>query len=208
MSIHFILVLFISYLLGSISWGYLMGKFTKKIDLRNFGSGNTGFANALRVLGVFPGIIVLAGDIGKGILAVEAGNLVAPYTGINPQVVKGMAGLFSIIGHNWSVFLKFRGGKGVATSAGVFMILTPFPFLFSLLIMGGVLFFTRYFSLGSMLSSLTLPLFIWLWQGNGEEFYLVLSGVVAGLILFRHQSNIKRLLRGKERKLGEKIRVE
>jgi len=208
MSIHFILVLFISYLLGSISWGYLMGKFTKKIDLRNFGSGNTGFANALRVLGVFPGIIVLAGDIGKGILAVEAGNLVAPYTGINPQVVKGMAGLFSIIGHNWSVFLKFRGGKGVATSAGVFMILTPFPFLFSLLIMGGVLFSTRYFSLSSMLSSLTLPLFIWLWQGNGEEFYLVLSGVVAGLILFRHQSNIKRLLRGKERKLGEKIRVE
>jgi len=206
--IKFILILFISYLLGSIPWGYLIGKFTKKIDIRNFGSGNIGFANALRVLGFFPGIMVLLGDMGKGALSVGIGILAATWIGIDHHVVGGMAGLLSIIGHNWPIFLKFKGGKGVSTSAGVFMFLTPFPFLSSLFVMIGVVFFTRYFSLGSMLSSLTLPLFIWLWQGNKEWFYLVSSGIAAGLILFRHQSNIKRLLKGKERKLGEKVKIE
>ncbi|MBA7650875.1 Glycerol-3-phosphate acyltransferase [subsurface metagenome] len=207
MIIIFSLILIIGYFLGSIPSGYLIGKLLKKIDIRDFGSGNVGFANALRVLGLFPGLLVLTIDIAKGVVSVYLGILLAPLLGFAPQVTGGISGLLSILGHNWPIFLKFRGGKGVAVTAGVFLILTPLPFLFSALTMVGVIVLTRYVSLGSMTAVGSLPFFIWFWMPSKAQFCLALSIVGASLILFRHRSNIERLLRGKERKIGEKVKI-
>ncbi|MFQ5835966.1 MAG: glycerol-3-phosphate 1-O-acyltransferase PlsY [bacterium] len=198
-------VLFIGYLIGSVPSGYLIARFLKGIDIREYGSGNIGFANTLRVLGLFPGLAVLVADIAKGAVSVGAGILFASFIGISPQIAGGTLGLSSIIGHNWSVFLKFRGGKGVATTAGVFLVLTPFPFMFSALAMALVMGLTRYVSLGSMIAGGSLPLFIWLWVNEKDWFYLFLSVAAASLIVFTHRSNLGRLLQGKERKLGERI---
>ncbi|MEA1964710.1 MAG: glycerol-3-phosphate 1-O-acyltransferase PlsY [Candidatus Aerophobetes bacterium] len=204
----FILGLFTGYLLGSIPSGYLVGKFFKGIDIRDFGSENIGFANALRVLGFFPGLVVLIADIGKGVIAVCIGYLISPLAGINPQISGGMVGLLSIIGHNWTIFLKFKGGKGVATTAGVFLSLTPLPFIFAVLVMIAVVGLTRYVSSGSTISGCTLPLFIWLCMKDEGWFYIILSIITAGFIVFKHRSNIKRLLKGEEMKLGEGVKKE
>ena len=198
-------VLFVGYLIGSIPSGYLIAKLLKEIDIRDYGSGNIGFANSLRVLGLLPGLTVLVADIAKGAVSVWTGTLFASSIGISPQIAGGMLGLSSIIGHNWSVFLKFRGGKGVATTAGVFLVLTPFPFIFSALTMALVMGLTRYVSLSSMIAGGSLPLFIWLWVNEKGWFYLYLSVVAASLIVFTHRSNLGRLWQGKERKLGERI---
>ena len=196
----------VGYLLGSIPWGYLLGKAIRGIDIRNFGSGNIGMANVQRILGSSSGLLVLGGDIGKGALSVYLGTLLASLAHMSPQVMGGMAGITSIIGHNWPVFLKFRGGKGVATSAGVFLTLTPFPLMLSALVMALVAGFTRYISLGSITAAGALPFFIWIWIREGS-FYLILSALAAFLILIRHRSNLGRLLRGTERKLGEKAQI-
>ena len=197
--------LFMGYFLGSIPSGYLVGKFFKGIDIRDFGSGNIGFANALRVLGLSLGLVVLIADIGKGDLAVWIGYLISPFAGINPHIGGGISGLLSIIGHNWTIFLKFKGGKGVATTAGVFLSLTPLPFIFVVLVMIGIVGLTHYISLGSIISACTLPLLIWFCMKDEGWFYIVLSIISAGFIVFKHRSNIKRLLKGREIKLGEKV---
>jgi glycerol-3-phosphate acyltransferase PlsY len=151
--------------------------------------------------------MVLLADIGKGIASVYIGRLLSPLTGVSPEIVGGLTGLSSIVGHNWPIFLRFKGGKGVATSAGVFLALTPLPFVFSLMLMLLVVFFTRYVSLGSILSAGSLPLFILLCMRDQMRFYLVLSLIAAGLILFTHRSNLRRLLSGRERKLGEREKI-
>ena len=194
------------YLLGSIPSGYLTGKFFKEIDIRDFGSGNIGFANALRVLGFLPGLVVLIADTGKGIIAVYIGYLISPFVGVNPQIGGGITGLLAIIGHNWTIFLRFKGGKGVATTAGVFLSLTPLPFMFAVLVMIAIVGLTRYISLGSIISVCALPLLIWFCMKNEGWFCIILSIIAAGFIVFKHRSNIKRLLEGKEIKLGEKVK--
>jgi glycerol-3-phosphate acyltransferase PlsY len=121
--------------------------------------------------------------------------------------MRALAGLACVSGHNWPVFLRFRGGKGVATSAGVFLILTPLPFVFSLLTMVLVVGLTRYVSLGSMISAAALPFYIWTLMGNEASIYIFLGIAIAGLIILRHHSNLKRLFIGKENKLGAKIGI-
>jgi glycerol-3-phosphate acyltransferase PlsY len=196
----------VSYLLGSIPCGYLVVKAIRGIDVRNFGSGNIGTTNVQRILGSSSALLVLVGDMGKGALSVYLGVLLAPLAHMSPQVMGGMAGITSIIGHNWPVFLKFKGGKGVAISAGVFLTLTPFPLMLSALVMALVVGLTRYVSLGSITAVGALPFFIWFWMKEGS-FYLVLSALAAFLILIRHRSNLRRLLQGKERRLGKRLRI-
>ena len=203
----FIIILMACYLIGSIPSGYLIGKAFKGINIREFGSGNIGFTNVLRVIGIFPALIVLIMDITKGIISVYTGLSLAPFTKVDPQIMAGIAGLLSIAGHNWSVFIKFRGGKGVAITAGVFSILTPLPFFLSVLVMMGTVTITRYVSLGSIVAAGSLPFFIWFWLRSNSQFYLVMSTIAALLILFKHRSNIERLLKNKERKIGEKVKV-
>lgn len=204
MIIFLFLILIVCYLVGSIPSGYLIGKAFKGINIRDFGSGNIGFTNVLRVMGMLPALIVLIIDVTKGIISVYLGFFFAHLIGIDSQIMGGIGGLASIVGHNWPIFLKFKGGKGVAVTAGVFLTLAPIPFLSSLLIMIGIIALTRYVSLGSIVAAATLPFFVWFWLGNDARFYLFLSIMAAFLIFFKHRSNIQRLLRNKEKKIGQK----
>ncbi len=200
------LVLVACYLLGSFPSGYLIGKAFKGIDIRNFGSGNIGFTNVLRAIGTFPALIVLIIDITKGIISVYLGFFFAQLVGIDCQVMGGIGGLASIVGHNWPIFLRFKGGKGVAVTAGVFLALTPIPFLLSLFVMIGIIALTRYVSLGSIVAAGSLPFFVF-WLRNNARFYLFLSIISALFILFKHRNNIQRLLMSKENKIGEKVKT-
>jgi glycerol-3-phosphate acyltransferase PlsY len=206
MIIFLFLILIACYLLGSVPSGYLIGKAFKGIDIRDFGSGNIGFTNVLRAIGTFPALIVLIIDITKGIMAVYLGFFFAQLMGIDCQVMGGIGGLASIVGHNWPIFLKFKGGKGVAVTAGVFLALTPIPFLLSLLVMVGIIALTRYVSLGSIVAAGSLPFFVF-WLRNNARLYLFLSIIAALFILFKHRNNIQRLLRSKESKIGEKVKA-
>ncbi len=206
MIIYLFLILIACYLLGSIPSGYLIGKAFKGIDVRDFGSGNIGFTNVLRAVGTLPALIVLIMDITKGIISVYLAFFVAQLVGIDGQVMGGTGGLASIIGHNWPIFLRFKGGKGVAVTAGVFLALTPLPFLLSLLVMVGIIALTRFVSLGSIVAAGSLPFFVF-WLRNNARPYLFLSIIATLFILFKHRNNIQRLLRNKENKVGEKVQT-
>ncbi len=192
-----------AYLLGSIPVSYLFGKLFRKIDIRDYGSGNVGATNAVRVLGLKLGLPVLALDILKGAAAVYIGKLMV---GGNP-ILLSVIGLVAILGHNYTIFLKFKGGKGVATSTGVFIILTPISFLAAVITFIIVTWISRYVSLGSILAAAVLfisNLIINIHNGFSDIVYLVLTGLVAAMVIFRHTANIKRLLSGTENRLSFK----
>ncbi|MCD5390782.1 glycerol-3-phosphate 1-O-acyltransferase PlsY [candidate division NPL-UPA2 bacterium] len=187
----------LSYLLGSIPTSFLLGRL-RGVDLRRQGSGNVGATNAFRVLGPLPGVISLILDIGKGLVAI---TVLARICGPQPtNWIKILIGLAVIAGHNWTVFLKFKGGKGVATSSGVFLGLAPYAVLFSALLWLIVVPISRYVSLGSILAAISLPVFIW-W--TEKEITITLFGLLISLlVVIRHQANIKRLIKGEESKVG------
>lgn len=186
----------ISYLLGSISFSYFIAKIWMGIDIRNYGSGNAGATNVLRVLGTKPAIIALLGDALKGIIAVYLGKLTGD------ESIMLLCGLAVVIGHNWPIFLKFKGGKGIATSLGVILTISPLSSLILIIIGVLIIYITRYVSLGSITSAIILPFIFYMLHKSG--YYLVFALVLTFLALFRHRSNIQRLLSGKESKLGEK----
>jgi glycerol-3-phosphate acyltransferase PlsY len=186
----------ISYLLGSISFSYFIAKIWMGIDIRNYGSGNAGATNVLRVLGTKPAIIALLGDALKGITAVYLGKLTGD------ESIMLLCGLAVVIGHNWPIFLKFKGGKGIATSLGVILTISPLSSLILIIIGVFIIYITRYVSLGSITSAIILPFIFYMLHKSG--YYLVFALVLTFLALFRHRSNIQRLLSGKESKLGEK----
>ncbi|NEU31121.1 glycerol-3-phosphate 1-O-acyltransferase PlsY [bacterium LRH843] len=191
------------YLLGSISFSYLISKKIKKVDIRQHGSGNPGATNTLRVLGVGPAISVLVLDILKGIVAVWIGSYFAPdSTGLFPA----LAGLAAICGHNWPVFYGFRGGKGVATTIGVLVVLVPLPALFAGIIAISSIFVSRFVSLGSLLFTLFTVIFtFFLADRLGYPFnYFYLSLVVTILSFWKHRANLSRLMSGTENKIGKK----
>ncbi|MBO8163025.1 MAG: glycerol-3-phosphate 1-O-acyltransferase PlsY [Brevibacillus sp.] len=190
--------LLISYLLGSISFSYLLGKKMAGIDIRTVGSGNAGATNTLRVLGIGPAIVVLILDAVKGLAAMGVAYWL---TGGDP-VAYALAGMFAIIGHNWPVFFGFKGGKGIATTLGVSLGLSPTAFLLSALITVSVIYFTRYVSLGSLVYVTVLPVFLYLFAA--ESAYVWISLLITLFAYMRHYTNIVNLLEGKERKLGEK----
>jgi len=205
MIISFLSAVVAGYLLGCIPGGYVVGKLAGGVDVRRFGSKNIGTTNVLRVLGRRYALFVFLIDFGKGMLAVYLADFFS--TATDTSIVRALAGIACISGHNWPIFLQFRGGKGVATSAGVFLILTPLPFLFSLISMAVIVGATRYVSLGSIISAALLPFYIWI-LGGGETLIYVYSGaIVAGVVILRHHSNLKRLLAGEENKLGEKVKI-
>ncbi len=198
-----IISLISAYLLGSIPVSYIFGKLFKKVDIREHGSGNVGATNAVRVLGPKIGLPVLALDIFKGAAAVLIGRLLV---GDNPLWLS-IIGFTAIMGHNYTVFLGFKGGKGVATSTGVFLLLTPISFSAAVLTFIVVTAATRYVSLGSILAGVMLfvsNLVVNYLNGFTDVVYLVLTGIVATLVVVRHHANIKRLLAGTENKLSFK----
>ncbi len=203
-----ILVMLLSYLIGSFPSAVVMGRMTWRIDIREFGSKNAGGTNAFRVLGWKAGVIVALVDVGKGILAV----LLVSKIRIDPvfvsnELVQILAGGSVIIGHIWTVLAKFKGGKGVATAGGVLIGLCPWAAVICLFIFLVTVFATRYVSLGSMVSASALPLILisfnrFLMEDVSHSF-IMFSFFVSGLIVFKHRANIKRLLNGTENRFSK-----
>jgi glycerol-3-phosphate acyltransferase PlsY len=195
---QFPLAIVLAYVIGSVPTGYLIGKIFRGIDIREHGSGNIGATNTLRVLGKPAGVTALVLDVAKGFVAVTALAAIAA-SGRSPvtlPMMQVLLGIAAIAGHNWTVFLKFRGGKGVATSAGVFLGITWLPVLIAAAVFTVIVLSTRIVSVGSMSAAVALPVAM-LALGSEREF-VVFGIVAAALVLVRHSSNIKRLLRGKE----------
>jgi len=202
-----ILGILISYLIGSIPTGYIFGRALKGIDIRKFGSGNVGATNALRILGKPAGIAVLVLDILKGFVAVFfLGNIiVARITGISDITTRVLLGLSCICGHNWTIFLRFKGGKGMATTLGVLLGLAVkaagIKVVFALVILTWLVVFmsTRIVSLASILSGIALPVYMFLFKQPRILIYT--STLLCIFIILRHKSNLKKLLRGEEKRL-------
>ena len=189
------LMIIICYLIGSMPFGYIVAKVVKKIDIRDYGSGNIGATNAFRVLGPWLASLVLIGDLLKGFLAI----VLFYQLNIDSLFVIILGGLAVIGGHDWSIFLKFKGGKGIATTYGVFLALNPKIALLSALIWLIVIALTRYASLASILS-LSVLVVLMLWFKQPQE-YIIFSVIILALALYRHRGNILRLKEGKEKKV-------
>jgi glycerol-3-phosphate acyltransferase PlsY len=188
------------YLLGSISFSYLFGKLLKGIDIRQHGSGNAGATNTLRVLGVGPGVTVLLLDVIKGIVAVMAIRYVEPTN----QWIQVLAGIAAIVGHNWPIYFGFKGGKGIATTIGVTATLISLPAMYAGIIGLALIALTRYVSLGSLIFTLFMPIFLLIpaTQGKHHGVALILfASLICLFAWFRHRSNIVKLLQGKENKI-------
>ena len=196
--------LFIAYLIGSIPTGYIFGRLLKRVDIRKHGSGNVGATNVFRVVGKIPGIIVLLTDILKGLVTVTvlANFLFTPQLAISQNLFKIILGLTVITGHNWTIFLKFKGGKGIATSAGVLIGLEPVAASICFLIWVLVFIITHYVSLSSIVATLSLPIVTFLFYPSAE--LLIFSLIICLTGVYKHRSNIKRLLNGTESKISFK----
>ncbi len=193
-------VLAVGYLLGSLQPGLLVGRLARGIDIREYGSGKTGFTNTLRTVGLPAAIFVVAVDIGKGIAPVLIGRLL-----FDDPWAATFGGLGAVLGHTWPVFAGFRGGRGVATSFGAFFAIAP---LAALIAMGSGLVFltiTRYVSVMSMVGvPLGLVAMIAsVYAGWLEPQYLIFGVAVTASVEFNHLANLKRLLAGTEPKLGQ-----
>lgn len=191
-----------AYLLGSIPFGLLAGKM-KGVDIREHGSGNIGATNAGRVLGRKIGLAVFFLDFCKGLVAVTllAGLAKLQEPSMMPWVE--MACLFgAVAGHNWSVFLKGKGGKGVATSAGGVTGILPVSALLGMAVFFITVWLSGFVSLGSILAAVSVPLFLPLLVRPVPPAYWVLSLLLAGIVIWRHKSNIQRLREGKENRVG------
>ncbi len=180
-----------SYLLGSIPTAYLMGWTLRGIDIRTVGSGNVGATNVFRTIGKMAGISTLLIDTAKGFLAVE---LALIYCG--GEFWPLVAGIAAVAGHSWSLWVNFRGGKGVATSAGVFLALLPGPMGVALLVFAAAFGVSRRVSVGSILAAGALPLAA-LFLGSPPA-RVILSVILSIVVIVRHIPNIRRLLRGEE----------
>ena len=189
--------LVVVYLIGSIPVGFLVARAAGGFDIRGKGSGNIGATNVLRTLGPVPAVLTLLGDVAKGYLAVRAAEV------LGPEPVWGAAGaLLAIVGNCWPVFLRFKGGKGVATGLGAFLALTPRAILLAAGVWVVLAAAFRYVSLASILGCVGLALGAWLF--GYAPMYAGAAACAAGLIVWRHHENVKRLLSGTERRLGER----
>ena len=194
----FIIVFISGYILGSIPFSFLLGKI-RGVDLRKVGSGNIGATNLSRACGKGWGIAGFILDLLKGTMSVLVGYKLSSGN-LNPIILGITGGVGSIVGHNWTFFLRFKGGKGVATSAGVFLGLAPFPLLAAIGVWGAVFFISGYVSLASILSAFSLP--FWVYLLKPDPILLILSIITFLLIIYRHRENIKRLMNGKENRFS------
>ena len=205
-----ILVIVLGYLLGAIPIGLLIGRLTRGIDIREFGSHRTGATNALRTLGARTAAIVFVLDLAKGVLAVVlAYQLYAAGPAGSPPWVAAAAGFAAVIGHIWSVFIRFTGGRGVATSTGALLALAPFAVLILAPIVILVMWRWRYVSLGSVMGSLLAPVLVFVLAVAGAAPWAAVGYAVAVglLVTWAHRDNIARLRAGTERRIGQKEAV-
>lgn len=196
----FILSVFAAYIIGSFPTSYIMGRLVKGIDVREAGSKNAGATNVLRTVGKIPALITLIVDIAKGFLVVTV--LADYFYSIDVPFVyefyKPLLGFIAICGHIWPVWLKFRGGKGVATTLGVALGLAPLVLLPSLVIWIAVFAWKKFVSLASILSLMAFPIFACI---SGCPVYTtVFSVAICAIVIYKHKTNIARLLKGQENK--------
>ncbi|WP_024831457.1 glycerol-3-phosphate 1-O-acyltransferase PlsY [Ruminiclostridium josui] len=208
--IKILLVIIIGYLLGSLNTSIVVGKIYGT-DIRKHGSGNAGMTNTLRTLGKTAAVLVIIGDIIKGVLSYIIGNLII--TSIPDDSIKlyisGMGGMVggiaAIAGHNWPIYFGFKGGKGILTSFSVVMMMDWKLGLILLGLFVIIVAITRYVSLGSILACVAFPIAAAI-KGNGLVF-IIFAAILSILAIARHNGNIKRLLNGTESKIGEKKKV-
>ena len=203
----YILTVLIAYLLGSIPTGFLVAK-ARGVDIRTVGSGNIGATNVFRILGKAAGVFVLVVDAAKGWLAVfVVAKLVSGWFYPEPgspalEWFRLCAGIAAILGHNYTCWLHFKGGKGIATSAGVLVALVPKPLLVVLAIWIIIFALSRYESLASIVAALSLPFAAWAF-GETRTIILV-TAALAALAIYKHKANIQRLINGTENRIGAK----
>ncbi|MBQ7480052.1 MAG: glycerol-3-phosphate 1-O-acyltransferase PlsY [Selenomonadaceae bacterium] len=189
-----VIAVLLSYLLGSIPNGLVCGKALWGVDLREHGSRNIGATNAWRTLGKGPGTVIFLLDFLKGFLSVWLGLHL-----VGTPLSMVLCGIFAILGHSCSVFLKFKGGKGVATGLGVIAMLMPSVTMVVFLLWLGIVYATKYVSLGSCVAAVFVPILAWV-SGSPAE-YIAFGVLAAVLIVVRHQANIVRLMNGTESKI-------
>ena len=196
-----ILAIGAAYLIGAVPIGYLVGRAFGVADIRRHGSGTIGATNVLRTVGRLPAILTLVGDIAKGYLAVVAGTALGARPSGDTGVIAALA-VAAVIGNCWSVFLGFRGGKGVATGLGALLRIVPLAVLPAALVWLAVTISFRYVSLGSILAAACVPLGALL-LGAPPPF-VIAAFAVGAIVVARHRANISRLLAGHEPKLGHR----
>jgi glycerol-3-phosphate acyltransferase PlsY len=188
----------IAYLIGSFSSAYIVGKLFLKIDIRNHGSGNAGATNAVRIMGRKLGVLTFLMDFTKGLAAVVLGRYMFGELG------GYIASLFAVIGHNWPIFLSFKGGKGIATTIATMAVIN-FPITLASVILGiSVALFTKFVSLGSIVFLTALFILAASGVAGFEPYLVILTFILALLGFYRHKENIKRLLEGTENRMGKK----
>lgn len=195
--LDYVLPSIIAYLLGSISFSIIVTWLFSRKDIRTFGSGNAGGTNVLRVMGPLPGIITILGDVGKCILAVMIAKFFLP--GGENAIAMSLAGLFCVLGHMFPVYFGFKGGKGVASSAGMVLALDYRVFLILIAAFAITVIVTRYVSLGSILGAVAFPFGMFIFYNN--IIVTIAALIIASLVIFMHRKNIHKLLNRTENKL-------
>lgn len=195
-----LLVIVVSYLLGSVSFSVLLVRLLKGVDIRQYGSGNAGATNTLRVMGKGPAILVLVLDVLKGIAAVWLGT----WAGGWGTWVAVACGIAAIVGHNWPLYFHFRGGKGIATTIGVMVTLCFWPALIAGIVAIGAIVITKYVSLGSLLFVALTPVILIFTDFTAPELWGSL--IIALFAFWRHRSNIVKISQGRENKIGSKVK--
>lgn len=198
----YILTCLIAYLLGSISTGILVSRAAHGPDLRTVGSKSTGASNVQRTMGWRPGLITFWGDCLKAILACMIGFWLT-----GSLFGKLAAGMMVVIGHNWPVFFRFRGGKGVASSCGVMLVCFPVPALISYAVALLVIWLTKFISVGSMCLLTVYAVIVSCFFSEGDWRIILWAVVLAVLCIIRHHANISRLIHGTENKLGNRVKI-
>lgn len=198
-----ILIIVTAYLIGSVSVGYLFARWFKGVDIRKLGSGNTGATNISRLMGFKMAVLVLILDALKGFVAVYLALSLLQKGLLAGEWVVLLSGVAVIAGHNWPLYFNFKGGRGAATMLGVFLALIPVPTLIVFAIVIVIIALTRYVSLGSISGALAIPITMIVLKKPSE--YFIFGLIICLVIFYQHRENIKRLLKGTESRLGDKL---
>ncbi len=196
------LIFLMSYFIGAIPSGYIISRYFFKTDITKYGSGNIGTTNVQRTLGIKPALLVFVLDVLEGFIP----TIVALYV-LNSMPLAAIAGAITILGHDYSIFMPhFKGGKGIATSLGVAIVLSPLAAVLSLVVFAPVLLITKYVSVGSIAAVIAFPILMFILKRDVVVFLISLSIPILGII--SHRENIKRVLHGNEKKFGEKVKID
>lgn len=206
MILKIIFCLIFGYIFGCFSTGYFVGKLNK-VDIRKYGSGNVGTTNALRTLGAKGGVITLAGDVFKAVIPMLLVRFLIFPDYEYMQLLTLYTGFGVVTGHNYPVWLKFKGGKGIASTGGVMATFDPLIIPIGLPLFAIIVAITRYVSVGSLFVAVFFPIWI-LIRHPGDIHMLVLSLVFMVSAFIKHRSNIKRLMNGTENKIGQRVKIE